>query len=188
MHRTLCPGAMSATAGGRSPACSFRDGIAVFSFNTPTAVQFAAGVWSLTMYWTPAGPTPVSTVSLSAGGVAGGSCAGFVASIPNLGSTWLTTFGALGVNTTSPFTVSTSLPQAALSIPAGGSLCLRVEISAEPDDVPMVYDGPVGTADTRLIPPIIVVPESLIGLLGLAIAIPLVTGRRRLMSFLRLRK
>jgi hypothetical protein len=115
------------------------------------------------------------------------SCAGFVATIPSGGSTWTTTFGALGAHTTSPFTVSTSASQPALAIPAGGSLCLRVDISQEDDDVPMVYDGRVGEGDTRLIPPTTVVPESVLGMIGIALVIPLVTGRRRLFSFLKVR-
>jgi hypothetical protein len=49
----------------------------------------------------------------------------------------------------------------------------------------MTYDGIAGVADTRLIPPTSVVPESLIGWLGLAFAIPLLTQRRRVASLLR---
>jgi hypothetical protein len=49
----------------------------------------------------------------------------------------------------------------------------------------MTYDGVAGLADTRLTPPTSVVPESLIGWLGLAFAIPLLTQRRRVLSFLR---
>ena len=45
-------------------------------------------------------------------------------------------------------------------------------------------NGRVGVADTRLIPPSTVVPESLLGLLGLALVIPVVTNRRRLASLL----
>jgi glycosyltransferase involved in cell wall biosynthesis len=170
------PGSMSQTAGARAPVCRFNDGIAVFSFTNLPAQTVAAGVWSFTMYWTPTGPIPLSHVTLSVGAVAGASCAGFVATIPNGGTTWTTTYGALGVNTTSPFTVSTSGAQGALVIPAGGSLCLRVDISQEEDDVPMTYDGPVGTADTRLIPPTSVVPESVLGLVGAAVLIPLLAG------------
>jgi hypothetical protein len=172
------PGSMSQTAGARATACSFNDAIGVFSFTNLPAQTVAAGVWSFTMYWTPAGPVPLSHVTLSVGVVAGASCAGFVATIPNGGTTWTTTYGALGVHTTSPFTVSTSAAQAALVIPAGSSLCLRVDISQEEDDVPMVYDGPVGTADTRLIPPTSVVPESVLGLVGVAAFIPLAAGMR----------
>jgi len=49
----------------------------------------------------------------------------------------------------------------------------------------MTFDGATGVADTRLVPPTTVVPESLIGWLGLAFAIPVLTQRRRVLSFLR---
>jgi hypothetical protein len=182
------PGSMSPTVGARSPACSINDAVGVFSFTNLPAQTISAGIWSFTMYWTPAGPTPVSTISLRVGVAPGPTCVGFVATIPNAGTTWTTTFGAGGVHTTSPFTISTSASQLALVIPAGGSLCLSADISAEPDDVPMTYDGPAGVADTRLIPPATVVPESLLGFLGVAFAIPLVTRGRRLVSFLRVHR
>jgi hypothetical protein len=74
-------------------------------------------------------------------------------------------------------------------IPAGGSLCLQVVLTHSTGGKPsMIYDGVVGTADTRLVPPSTVVPESLVGWLGLALAIPLVTQRRRLLAVLRLLK
>ena len=182
------PGSMSPTVGARSPACSINDAVGVFSFTNLPAQTISAGIWSFTMYWTPAGPTPISTISLRVGVAPGPSCVGFVATIPNAGTTWTTTFGAGGVQTTSPFTLSTSASQLALVIPAGGSLCLSADITAEPDDVPMTYDGPAGVANTRLIPPTTVVPESLLGFLGVAFAIPLVTRGRRLLSFLRVHR
>jgi hypothetical protein len=52
----------------------------------------------------------------------------------------------------------------------------------------MVYDGSTGVADTRVVPPSIVVPESLLGLVGFAMLIPLFTGRRRLLSMVRVRR
>jgi hypothetical protein len=74
-------------------------------------------------------------------------------------------------------------------IPAGGSLCLQVVLTHSTGGKPsMIYDGLVGTADTRLVPPSTVVPESLVGWLGLAFAIPLVTQRRRLLALLRIWK
>jgi cellulose synthase/poly-beta-1,6-N-acetylglucosamine synthase-like glycosyltransferase len=182
------PGAMNPAVGVRAPACRFNDAVGVFSFTNLPAQTVAAGVWSFTMYWTPVGPVHESHISLSVGVAAGPSCAGFVATIPNGGTTWTTTYGALGAHTTSPFTVSTSGAQLALVIPAGGSLCLRADISVEQDDEPMLYDGPAGVADTRLIPPTTVVPESLLGFLGVALVIPLVTARRRLLSLFRVRK
>jgi hypothetical protein len=41
----------------------------------------------------------------------------------------------------------------------------------------MVYDGTAGVGDTRLVPPSIVVPESLLGLVGLVLVIPLCASR-----------
>jgi len=49
----------------------------------------------------------------------------------------------------------------------------------------LVYDGVAGTADTRLSPPTTVVPESLLGFIGLALAIPLFASRRRLLSLVK---
>src|SRR3989475_604461 len=121
------PGSMSPTAGARSPACSINDAVGVFSFTNLPAQTISAGIWSFTMYWTPAGPTPVSTISLRVGVAPGPSCVGFVATIPNAGTTWTTTFGAGGVQTTSPFTLSTSASQLSLAIPAGGSPCLSAD-------------------------------------------------------------
>jgi 1,2-diacylglycerol 3-beta-glucosyltransferase len=179
------PASMSPTVGSRAPGCTLNDAIGVFAYSGLPAQTVAAGVWSFTMYWTPAGPIPLSHITLSVGVSATASCAGFVATIPNAGTTWTTTFGALGAHTTSPFTVSTSASQAALVIPAGGSLCLRADISQEEDDVPMVYDGRAGEGDTRLIPPTTVVPESVLGLVGVALLIPIVTGRRKVLSLLK---
>jgi hypothetical protein len=51
----------------------------------------------------------------------------------------------------------------------------------------ILYDGAAGVADTQLITPSIVVPESVLGFAALALAIPLITGRRRLLSFFRVR-
>jgi len=52
----------------------------------------------------------------------------------------------------------------------------------------MVYDGVAGVGDTRLSPPSTVVPESVLGFAGLALLIPLYTGRRRVLSFLKGRR
>jgi len=41
----------------------------------------------------------------------------------------------------------------------------------------MVYDGPVGVGDTRIVPPSIIVPESLLGLVGLVAVVPLLVTR-----------
>jgi hypothetical protein len=51
----------------------------------------------------------------------------------------------------------------------------------------MTYDGTAGVADTQVIPPSTVVPESLLGFLGLALLIPVITNRRRLLSYFKVR-
>ncbi|MDQ6722263.1 MAG: glycosyltransferase [Candidatus Dormibacteraeota bacterium] len=156
-----------------------------WTFANLPAQTISAGVWSFTMDWA-GGATDTGSVSVSVGTAAAG-CAGFVATIPNGGTTWTTTFGAGTPNTTSPLSVNTSASQAALVIAAGRSLCLRVVVTqTNGSQISMLYDGTAGIADTRLIPPSTVVPESLLGLLGLALVIPVVTNRRRLASMLRL--
>jgi len=188
------PSTMDQTAGSTSPACGIQSAPAgvtsVWSFSNLPAQTVAAGVWSFTMNWTGGSGATNDTVTVSAGVSATASCAGFVATIPNALSTWTTTYGSSGTNTTSPFTVSTSASQLPLVIPAGGSLCLQVVLTHNTGGKPtMVYDGTAAAlADTRLVPPTSVVPESLLGWLGLAVAIPLLTQRRRVLSFLRLRK
>ena len=171
------PCAIQSTAGGVTT---------VWSFSNLPLQTVALGVWDFTMYWTGGSGNTNDTVTVSAGVSLTASCVGFVATIPNPPSTWTTTYGSSGVNTTSPFTVSTSAGQLPLVIPAGGSLCLQVVLTHTTGGRPfMTYDGVAGLADTRLTPPTSVVPESLIGWLGLAFAIPLLTQRRRVLSFLR---
>jgi glycosyltransferase involved in cell wall biosynthesis len=168
---------MQSASGGTTTAWAFT--------NLPLQTV-AAGKWDFTMYWTgPATGNNSDTVAVSVGVSLTASCAGFVALVPNAPSTWTTTFGTSGTNTASPFTVSTTttLP---LVIPAGGSLCLQVVLTHNTGTRQMMlYDGTVGLADTRLVPPTSVVPESLVAWLGLAFAIPILTQRRRMLSFLR---
>ena len=98
--------------------------------------------------------------------------------VPNVGSTWATTYGSNGVHTTSPFTVSTSASQLAMVIPPGGSLCIQVTLTHVTGGKPsMVYDGTAGVGDTNVGPPSIVVPESLFGLVGLVMLVPLFARR-----------
>ena len=173
------------TAGSRTTACSIQSQsggvITTWAWTALPAQTITAGVWTFTMYWTGGTGNTVDTVTISAGVVSGASCALFVPSVPNVGTTWTTTYGGSGANTTSPFTVSTSGSQAALSIPSGGSLCIQVVLTHATGGKPsMLYDGVVGTADTHVTPPSVVVPESLLPFAGLALAIPFITGRRRL--------
>jgi len=63
-------------------------------------------------------------------------------------------------------------------ITTGGSLCVQVTLTHTTGGKPsMVYDGTAGVGDTRLVPPSIVVPESLLGLVGLVVVIPLFASR-----------
>jgi hypothetical protein len=147
-------------------------------------VQTITGTWSFLFYWSGGTGAVSDTISLSAGVLVGGVC---VVQIPTGGATWTTTYGTNGINTTSPVTVNTSASQT-VNIPAGGTLCLIVSLTHSTGGATtFLYDGVVGTADTQLIPPSLVVPESVLGFLGLALVIPLITGRRRLMSLLRVR-
>jgi glycosyltransferase involved in cell wall biosynthesis len=181
------------TAGSMATPCiiqSSSGGVTtVFGFTNLPAQTVAAGTWSFTMNWTGGNGNTNDTVTLSAGISLTSSCTGFLATVPNGLSTWTATYGSSGANLTSPFTVTTSASQLPMVIPAGGSLCLQVVLTHSTGGKPsMIYDGVVGTADTRLVPPSTVVPESLVGWLGLALAIPLVTQRRRLLAFLSLLK
>jgi hypothetical protein len=166
-----------------------------WGFTNLPAQTVTAGVWTFTMYWTGGSGATNDTVTITAGVSATASCVGFVATIPNPTTSWSTTYGSSGVvNTTSPFTVSTSPIAPAVSgsqlplvIAQGGSLCLSVTLAHNTGGRPsMVYDGIANVADTRVVPPSIIVPESLLGLIGLAAFIPIVAARKRL--FVRMRK
>jgi hypothetical protein len=184
-------GTLDQTIGTRATACTIQSAgvTSTWGFTNLPTQTVAAGVWTFTMYWTGGSGATNDTVSVSAGVSATASCALFVAAIPNVGSTWTTSYGSSGANTTSPITVSTSASQLALVIPAGGSLCLSVTLTHNTGGKPdMLYDGTAGVGDTRVVPPSIVVPESVLGFVGLALLIPLFTARRRLLSLVRVRR
>ena len=156
----------------------------VWGFTNLPAQTVAAGVWTFTMYWSGGNGNTNDTVTISAGVSATASCAVFVPTIPNAGTTWSTTYGSTGANTTSPLTVSTSAGQVPLVITPGGSLCLQVTLTHNTGGKPsMLYDGAAGVASTNVVPPSIVVPESILGFLWLALLIPIFTGRKRLVAF-----
>jgi cellulose synthase/poly-beta-1,6-N-acetylglucosamine synthase-like glycosyltransferase len=187
----------SAGAQTLASACTIAPGVTTtWGFTNLPAQTAAAGIWSFTMYWSGGTGNADNTVTVTAGVSATASCVGFVATIPNAGTTWSTTFGSSGVNTTSPFTVNTAGPlptngsQLPLVITQGGSLCLSVTLTHNTGGpVLMLYDGTASTGpDTRVVPPSIIVPESLMGWIGLAALIPIITGRRRLLAFLRIRR
>lgn len=196
LHGTgTAPGCTASTLdqvlGSRATPCTIASGSGTkrWGFTNLPAQTVAAGVWTFTMYWTGGSAATDVTVTVKAGVSATASCAGFTTRIPNAGTTWSTTFGPSGANKTSPFTVSTSASQAALTIPAGGSLCLSVRMTQISGNTPsLVYDGVAGVGDTRIVPPSIVVPESLLGFVGFAFLIPLVTGRKRVLRWLKARR
>jgi cellulose synthase/poly-beta-1,6-N-acetylglucosamine synthase-like glycosyltransferase len=186
------PSTLDQTIGTQVTACTIQSAAggvtSTWGFTNLPAQTVAAGVWTFTMYWTGGSGATNDTVTVGAGVSAIASCALFVATIPNVGSTWSTTYGSSGVNTTSPFTVSTSASQLAMVIPAGGSLCISVTLTHNTGGKPsLVYDGTAGVGDTRVVPPSIIVPENLVGFVGLALLIPLFTARRRLLSLVRVR-
>ena len=173
------PNTMDQNAGTQNPGCEIQSaagGVAnPWGFSNLPAQTVAAGVWTFTMYWTGGTGNTIDTVTIAAGVSLTASCAGFVATIPNAGTTWSATYGA---NTTSPFTVSTSASQLPVVITPGGSLCVTVTLTHGTGGKPsMVYDGPVGVGDTRIVPPSIIVPESLLGLVGLVAVVPLLVTR-----------
>ena len=168
------------TIGTLFTPCSIQSGgiTATWAFSSLPAQTVAGGVWSFTMYWTGGTGNTNDTVSVAEGVSLTSTCAGFVATVPNPPSTWSTTFGSAGANTTSPFTVNTSASQAPLVIPPGGSLCVQVTLTHGTGGKPsMTYDGTAGVADTRVVPPSIVVPESLLGFAGLVAIVPIFASR-----------
>jgi cellulose synthase/poly-beta-1,6-N-acetylglucosamine synthase-like glycosyltransferase len=168
--------------GTRGSACEIQSAsggvVTTWTFSSLPTQTVAAGTWSFTMNWTGGTGATSDTVTIAAGVSATSSCAGFVATVPNVGSTWTATYGSNGAQTTSPFTVSTSASQLAMVIPAGGSLCIQVTLTHNTGGKPsLVYDGLAGSGDTNVVPPSIVVPESLLGLVGLVAFVPLFASR-----------
>ena len=159
-----------------------------FAFTNLPAQSISAGTWSFTMYWGGGAGLVNDTVTLSAGVSAGPGCAAPITQVVPATGTWTASFGGASPN---PVTVTTSASQPLITIPAGGSLCLTVTLTHQTGAKPyMLYDGPSGSgADTHLSPPSTVVPESLLPFIGLALVVPVITGRRRLRPLLsRLRR
>jgi 1,2-diacylglycerol 3-beta-glucosyltransferase len=176
------PGAVDQAVGAQTTPCLIQSAsggaVNTWAFSNLPAQTVAAGQWTFTMYWTGGSGSTNDTVTIAAGASATSSCTGFVATVPAPGSTWTATFGSNGSNTTSPFTLSTSASQLPLVIVPGGSLCIQVTLTHGTGGKPsMAYDGAAGVADTRVLPPSIVVPESLLGFVGLVAFIPIFAGR-----------
>jgi cellulose synthase/poly-beta-1,6-N-acetylglucosamine synthase-like glycosyltransferase len=181
------PATLDRTTGVRATPCSVTSNgtTSTFSFVPSPSAQTITGTWSFQFYWSGGSGATRDTISLSAGVLAGGVC---VVQIPTGGATWTTTYGTNGINTTSPVTVNTSASQT-VTIPSGGQLCLVVSLAHGTGGATnFLYDGLAGAADTQLITPTFVVPESVLGFSGLALAIPLITGRRRLLAFFRVHR
>ena len=193
LHGTAAcvPTTIDQSIGAQTPPCSILStgATSTWGFTNLPSQTVAAGVWTFTMYWSGGNGNTNDTVTVSAGVSATSSCAGVITTIPNAGTTWSTTYGLSGATNTSPVTVSTSASQAGLVIPAGGSLCLQVNLTHNTGGRPsMLFDGTAGTGNTNVVPPSIVVPESLLGFAGLALAIPLFTGPRRWLSWFKVRR
>ncbi|HUZ85645.1 MAG TPA: glycosyltransferase family 2 protein [Candidatus Baltobacterales bacterium] len=181
------------TIGTRMTGCQIQSAAGgvttVWAFANLSGPQnVAAGVWTFTMRWTGGSGSTNDTVTVAAGVSATASCTGFTAQVPNAGSTWTAAYGSGSTNPTSPLTVTTSASQASMVIPSGGTLCISVTLTHVTGGKPsMVYDGIAGVGDTSVVPPSIVVPESLVGFAGLAALIPLITSRRRIAALVRRR-
>jgi cellulose synthase/poly-beta-1,6-N-acetylglucosamine synthase-like glycosyltransferase len=184
------PTTLNQSIGNRATACALQTGVtATWAFTNLPAQTISAGIWSFTINWDGGTGNANNTVAVTAGVSATASCAGFLPIIPIAGTTWADTFGSSGANPNSPFTVNTSGSQPALVVPPGGSLCLSVTITHNTGGpVEILYDGDAGASDTRVVPPSIVVPESLLGFAAFALLIPLVTGRKRLLGFAKVRR
>ena len=113
---------MDQSIGVRATPCTVQSAsgglTTLFAFSNLPAQTISAGVWSFTMYWNGGSGNTLDAVTVSAGVTALPTCVGFTATIPNGGTTWTTTYGGSGINTTSPLTVNTSAAQAALTIHA----------------------------------------------------------------------
>ena len=169
------------TAGNRATPCEIQSAsggvTTTWSWTGLPAQTVAAGTWTFVMNWTGGSGSTNDTVNLTAGVSLTASCAGFVATIPNAGSTWTADYGGSTANTTSPFTVTTSAPQLPLVIPAGATLCISVTLTHHTGGKPsLVYDGGAG-ASSNVVAPSIIVPESLLPFAGLALVIPIVATR-----------
>ncbi|TME67843.1 MAG: glycosyltransferase [Chloroflexi bacterium] len=168
--------------GTRTTACEIQSApggvVTTWAFSNLPAQTVTAGVWTFSMDWTGGNGNTNDTVTVAAGVSATSSCAVFVPLIPNAGSTWTASYGSGVGNTTSPLTASTSASQLPVVIVAGGSLCIQVTLTHVTGGKPsMVYDGLAGAGDTQIVPPSIIVPESLAGFLGFAAVVPLFAAR-----------
>jgi len=170
------------TAGTRSTACQVQSAAGgvttTWAWSNLPAQTVTAGSWTLNMSWTGGSGTTHDTVSVAVGVSPTASCASFVATIPNPGTTWTADYGASVAGSTNPLTVTTSASQLPLVITPGGTLCISVTLTHETGGKPsMLYDGTAGNGSTNIVAPSIIVPESLLPLAGFALLIPIVATR-----------
>ena len=179
---------VDSTPGARATPCQIQStagGVTTTWAWTGLPAQTITGSWSMTYYWTGGDGNTSDTISVAVGVSTTASCAGFVAVIPNAGTTWTATYGKNTTNPTSPVTVGTSGAQLLpLVIPPGGTLCVSVTLTHGSGGKPsMLYDGALPTSSnpnsgsTSITPPSIIVPESVLPLAGLAALIPLLAAR-----------
>src|SRR4029077_9021410 len=98
------PSTMDPNIGTQATACAVQPAaggvISTFAFaNLPA--QTVTGVWSFTMFWSGGTGLTNDTVTLTVGLSTSATCSPFVPAF-----NWSTTYGAAGVNTTSPFTAN----------------------------------------------------------------------------------
>ncbi len=188
LHGTgTAPGCVASTmdqnTGTRTTACEIQStagGITTVWAFSGLPLQTISGTWIFNMNWTGGDGNTKDTVTVTVGASTTSSCAVITTPI-----TWSTTYGSKGANTTSPF----PMPAAgSVTVPQGGSLCLEVTLTHNTGGKPsMLYDGTSAVGATNLAVPSIVVPESLLGFVGLAALIPLLTSRRRIVAMVRTR-
>ena len=177
------PSTVDQSPGARTTPCQIQSSAggvtATFAFTNLPLQTVNGGVWTFTMYWTGGTGLTNDTVAIAVGVSPTADCSAAVNVLPNPGSTWTTTYGVSGAQTTSPLTVSTSKSQLPVAIPAGSSLCVTVTLTHETGGKPsMLYDG-TGTGATALTAPSTIVPESLLGFIGIALIVPVMAGRLR---------
>jgi cellulose synthase/poly-beta-1,6-N-acetylglucosamine synthase-like glycosyltransferase len=169
--------------GTRTTACKIQStagGIATVWAFSGLPAQTIVGTWIFNMSWTGGNGNTEDTVTVTVGTSATSSCAIITSPI-----TWSATYGSKGANTTSPFPMSTT---GSVTVPQGGALCLQITLAHSTGGKPsMLYDGTSAVGATNLVVPSLTVPESLLGFLGLAALIPLITSRRRIVAVVRRR-
>jgi cellulose synthase/poly-beta-1,6-N-acetylglucosamine synthase-like glycosyltransferase len=168
------------SAGTRAPACAIQSAgtTTTWSWTGLPAQTVAGGGWTFNLFWTGGAGNESDTVAVQVGVSNTASCAGFVASVPKTGTTWTASFGTGNPAATNSVTVTTSAAQDPLVIPAGNTLCISVTLTHMTGGKPsLLYDGTAAAGASNVVAPSIIVPESLIPLMGFAVVIPVIASR-----------